>query len=216
MGIPVLVLGKSGSGKSASLRNFSPDEVGIINVMGKPLPFKSQIKTVSTRNYDAIQKILSEAKSDSIVIDDAGYLITDYFMTRHANAGGGNAVFQLYNELADRFYSLLVSIQSLPADRIVYVFMHEDENDSGSIKPKTIGKLLDEKVNVEGLFTIVLRCIGDQQKHVFMTQSSGYDVAKSPIGMFDTLEIDNDLKMVDQKIRNFYELKGSKQNAETK
>jgi hypothetical protein len=210
MGIPVLVLGKSGSGKSASLRNFSPDEVGIINVMGKPLPFKSQIKTVSTRNYDAIQKILSEAKSDSIVIDDAGYLITDYFMTRHANAGGGNAVFQLYNELADRFYSLLVSIQSLPADRIVYVFMHEDENDSGSIKPKTIGRLLDEKVNVEGLFTIVLRCIGDQQKHVFMTQSSGYDVAKSPIGMFDTLEIDNDLKMVDQKIRNFYELKGSK------
>jgi hypothetical protein len=210
MGIPVLVLGKSGSGKSASLRNFSPDEVGIINVMGKPLPFKSQIKTVSTRNYDAIHKILSEAKSDSIVIDDAGYLITDYFMTRHANAGGGNAVFQLYNELADRFYSLLVSIQSLPADRIVYVFMHEDENDSGSIKPKTIGKLLDEKVNVEGLFTIVLRCIGDQQKHVFMTQSSGYDVAKSPIGMFDTLEIDNDLKMVDQKIRNFYELKGSK------
>lgn len=216
MGIPVLVLGKSGSGKSASLRNFSPDEVGIINVMGKPLPFKSQIKTVSTRNYDAIHKILSEAKSDSIVIDDAGYLITDYFMTRHANAGGGNAVFQLYNELADRFYSLLVSIQSLPADRIVYVFMHEDENDSGNIKPKTIGKLLDEKVNVEGLFTIVLRCIGDQQKHVFMTQSSGYDVAKSPIGMFDTLEIDNDLKMVDQKIRNFYELKGSKQNAETK
>ena len=210
MGIPVLVLGKSGSGKSSSLRNFSPDEVGIINVMGKPLPFKSQIKTVSTRNYDAIQKILSEAKSDSIVIDDAGYLITDYFMTRHANAGGGNAVFQLYNELADRFYSLLVSIQSLPADRIVYVFMHEDENDSGSIKPKTIGKLLDEKVNVEGLFTIVLRCIGDQQKHVFMTQTSGYDVAKSPIGMFDTLEIDNDLKMVDQKIRNFYELKGSK------
>jgi hypothetical protein len=210
MGIPVLVLGKSGSGKSASLRNFSPDEVGIINVMGKPLPFKSQIKTVSTRNYDAIQKILSEAKSDSIVIDDAGYLITDYFMTRHANAGGGNAVFQLYNELADRFYSLLVSIQSLPADRIVYVFMHEDESDSGNIKPKTIGKLLDEKVNVEGLFTIVLRCIGDQQKHVFMTQTSGYDVAKSPIGMFDTLEIDNDLKMVDQKIRNFYELKGSK------
>lgn len=210
MGIPVLVLGKSGSGKSASLRNFSPDEVGIINVMGKPLPFKSQIKTVSTRNYDAIQKILSEAKSDSIVIDDAGYLITDYFMTRHANAGGGNAVFQLYNELADRFYSLLVSIQSLPADRIVYVFMHEEENDSGSIKPKTIGRLLDEKVNVEGLFTIVLRCIGDQQKHVFMTQTSGYDVAKSPIGMFDTLEIDNDLKMVDQKIRNFYEMKGSK------
>ena len=87
--------------------------------------------------------------------------------------------------------------------------MHEDENENGSIKPKTIGRLLDDKVNVEGMFTIVLRCIGDQQKHVFMTQTSGFDVAKSPIGMFDALEIDNDLKMVDKTIREFYDLKGT-------
>lgn len=210
MAIPVLVIGKSGSGKSASLRNFKKGEIGIINVMGKPLPFKSELPLIQTCNYDSVQKILTEAKTDSIVIDDAGYLITDYFMTKHSSTGGGNAVFQLYNDLADKFYTLIRSIPALPSEKIVYLMMHEDESESGNIKPKTIGKLLDEKVNVEGLFTIVLRCVGDQQKHVFLTQSSGFDVAKSPIGMFDTLEIDNDLKAVDIAIRNFYNLKGTK------
>ncbi len=208
MAIPVLIMGKSGSGKSASLRNFKKGEVGIINVMGKPLPFKGDLPRIQTCSYDAVQRILAEAKTDSVVIDDAGYLITDYFMTKHSSTGAGNAVFQLYNELADKFYSLIRSIPTMPSNKIVYFMMHEDENDSGSIKPKTIGKLLDEKVNIEGLFTIVLRCVSDQQKHVFLTQSSGFDVAKSPMGMFDTLEIDNDLKAVDIAIRNFYDLKG--------
>ena len=216
MAIPVLVIGKSGSGKSASLRNFKPEEIGVINVMGKPLPFKSQIKTAQSKSYEQIDAWLKGSTAPSVVIDDAGYLITDYFMTRHSNVGAGNAVFQLYNELADKFYSLIVSIQHLPAEKIVYLMMHEDENESGSIKPKTIGRLLDEKVNVEGMFTIVLRCIGDQQKHVFMTQTSGFDVAKSPIGMFDELEIDNDLKAVDEAIREFYNIKGAKANETAK
>ena len=215
MAIPVLIIGKSGSGKSASLRNFKPEEVGVINVMGKPLPFKGAIKTAKSSDYDTIAAWLKGSAAPSIVIDDAGYLITDYFMTRHANVGGGNAVFQLYNELADKFYSLIVSIQHLPADKIVYLMMHEDENENGNIKPKTIGRLLDEKVNVEGLFTIVLRCIGDQNKHIFVTQTSGFDVAKSPMGMFEELEIDNDLKMVDTTIREYYNIKGSKADAKT-
>lgn len=204
MGIPVLIMGKSGSGKSASLRNFKPNEVGVINVMGKPMPFRSQLKTLQTRDYSAIHQVLSSAAAPSIVIDDAGYLITDYFMTRHASTGGGNAVYQLYNELADKYYALITFIQSLPPEKIVYFVMHEDESDSGNIKPKTIGRLLDEKVNIEGLFTIVLRCVGDQQKHVFVTQTSGYDVAKSPIGMFAEIEVDNDLKAVDAAIRTYY------------
>lgn len=216
MAIPVLIIGKSGIGKSASLRNFKPEEVGVINVMGKPLPFKSTIKTAQSKSYEQIDGWLKGSAAPSIVIDDAGYLITDYFMTRHANIGAGNAVFQLYNELADKFYSLIVSIQHLPANKVVYLMMHEDENESGSIKPKTIGKLLDEKVNVEGLFTIVLRCVVDQQKHVFLTQSSGYDVAKSPIGMFSDLEIDNDLKLVDVAIREFYDMQEAKKNEGTK
>jgi hypothetical protein len=208
MAIPVLIIGKSGSGKSASLRNFKPEEIGVINVMGKPLPFKSTLKTGQTKSYETIDKWLKTSMPPSIVIDDAGYLITDYFMTRHSNFGAGNAVFQLYNELADKFYSLIDSIQHLPEDKIIYVMMHEDESESGNIKPKTIGKLLDEKVNIEGMFTIVLRCVSDKNRHVFLTQSSGFDVAKSPIGMFADLEIDNDLKMVDDAIRDFYNLKG--------
>lgn len=210
MGIPVLVIGKSGSGKSASLRNFEPDEVGIINVMGKPLPFRNKLKTFQTRDYNTIHQVLAQATTPSIVIDDAGYLITDYFMTNHGKTGAGNAVFQLYNDLADKFYNLLVSIQNLPPEKIVYFIMHEEESDSGSIRPKTIGRLLDEKVDIAGLFTIVLRCIGDQTKHVFQTQTSGYDVAKSPMGMFESFEIDNDLKAVDMAIRDYYNLQVKK------
>ena len=208
MGIPVLIIGKSGSGKSASMRNFKPSELGVFNVMGKPFPFKSDLKYVKTADYGKITFALRGIPVPSAVIDDAGYLITDEFMLRHANTGKGNAVFELYNDLADKFYSLIRFIcDEMPPEKIVYLIMHEDKNDAGDIKPKTIGKLLDEKVCLEGLFTIVLRAIGDQSKHVFMTQSSGFDVAKSPMGLFDTIEIDNDLKAVDIAIRNYYGIK---------
>lgn len=139
MGIGVLIIGKSGSGKSTSLRNFKKDEVGIINVIGKPLPFKNDLITIDTDNYADIKKILQDAKAKSIVIDDAGYLITNQFMRKHSNVGGGNAVYNLYNELADNFWSLIANdIKNSPNDRITYLFMHEDKNDFGDIKPKTV------------------------------------------------------------------------------
>lgn len=207
MAIPVLIIGKSGSGKSASMRNFAPNEVGVFNVMGKRLPFKSSMNTVNTTDYAKIKTIMYNAKSPSLVIDDAGYLITDEFMSRHGNTGKGNAVFELYNDLADHFYDLVRFIcDQVPADKIVYIIMHEDKNDFGDVKPKTIGKLLDEKVCLEGMFTIVLRSTSDGNKHVFLTQSSGFDVAKSPMGMFSVTEIDNDLKAVDVIIREYYGL----------
>ena len=206
----VLILGKSGSGKSASLRNFQPDEVGVINVMGKPFPFRNQLKSIQTKDYDKIKRALTESKAKSIVIDDAGYLLTDHFMENHANGGKGNAVFSLYNEIGDSFYRFVKFIsEKVPVDRIVYIIMHEDKNDFGDIKPKTIGKMLDEKVCVEGLFTIVLRCQGNSEKHIFLTKSNGYDVTKTPIGLFNEIEIDNDLKMVDKAIRTYYEMEAS-------
>ena len=210
MAIPVLILGKSGSGKSASMRNFKKDELGVINVMGKPLPFKNVLAIESTTDYGKVAAVLNAAKVPSIVIDDAGYLITHEFMTRHSTTGGGNAVYALYNEMADKFYNLIRTISNIPWEKIVYLIMHEDKNDFGDIKPKTIGKLLDEKVCVEGLFTIVLRStISGQGKHVFVTQSSGLDVAKSPMGMFADTEIDNDLKAVDVKIREYYAMEAN-------
>lgn len=208
MGIGVLVIGKSGSGKSTSLRNFKKDEVGIINVISKPLPFKNDLITIDTDNYADIKKILKDAKAKSIVIDDAGYLITNQFMRKHSNAGGGNAVYNLYNELADNFWNLIANeIKNAPQDRITYLFMHEDKNEYGDIKPKTIGKLLDDKVNVEGLFSIVLRAKKIDKNYYFFTQSTEGDVAKSPIGMFNDLYIENDLKFVDDKIREYYNMK---------
>jgi len=158
-------------------------------------------------------KWLSGAKENSIVIDDAGYLITNQFMNGHSNAGKGNGVFSLYNEIGDHFWGLIQFITTkLPANKIVYLMMHEDINDFGDIKPKTIGKLLDEKVCIEGMFTIVLRCVSDNNKHLFITQSENGAVSKSPIGLFDSLEIDNDLKFVDTAIREYWELAPSLQN----
>jgi len=206
MAIPVLIIGKSGSGKSASLRNCLSG-FGLIKVLDKPLPFKGKIPHGVTDDYNKVKTWLAGAKEKSIVIDDAGYLITNHFMNNHSSAGKGNGVFSLYNEIGDKFWNLVqfVSLQ-LPADTIVYIIMHEDTNDFGDIKPKTIGKMLDEKVCLEGMFTIVLRCVSSENKHLFITQSANGAVSKSPIGMFDSMEIDNDLKIVDEKIREYFEL----------
>lgn len=210
MGIGVLIIGKSGSGKSTSLRNFQKEDVGIVNVISKPLPFKNVngLKTVDTDNYTDIKTVLEKSKAKSIVIDDAGYLITNHFMRKHANTGGGNAVYTLYNDIADSFWTLTEIVKKLPEDKIVYFIMHEDKNDFGDIKPKTIGKLIDDKVCLEGLFSIVLRAKKVDKNYYFFTQSTENDVAKSPIGMFDNLFIDNDLKNVDNIIREFYGIKG--------
>ena len=207
MAIPVLIIGKSGSGKSASMRNFDSKKIGIINVMNKPLPFKSDIKCVVSKSYDEITNILDKAKADSVVIDDAGYLITDMFMRGHSNNSGGNSMYAFYNDIGDRFYNLIQHIiQKMPANKIVYVVMHEERNDFGEVKPKTIGKLLDEKVCVEGLFTIVLHAVTDGVNYVFEVKSDGRNVAKTPIGMFDKQYIDNDLAVVDAAIRKYYNL----------
>lgn len=207
MGIPVLIIGKSGSGKSASLRNFQPGEVGIVNVLGKPLPFRNQLQAVQTDDYKKVYTAITKAKTDCIVIDDSGYLMTNQFMRGHSSTGAGNAIFTFYNDLGDQFWHLVrYVVENLPPQRVVYFMMHEDKNDFGDVKPKTIGKMLDEKVCVEGMFTIVLRSMLVNGKHVFRTQTDGMDVCKTPIGMFDADEIDNDLKMVDNAIREYYYL----------
>ena len=212
MGIPVLIIGKSGSGKSASLRNFQPGEVGIVNVLGKPLPFRNKLQAVQTDDYKKVYAAITKAKTDCIVIDDSGYLMTNQFMRGHSNTGAGNAIFTFYNDLGDQFWHLVrYVVENLPLKRVVYFMMHEDKNDFGDVKPKTIGKMLDEKVCVEGMFTIVLRSMLVNGKHVFRTQTDGMDVCKTPIGMFDTDEIDNDLKMVDNAIREYYYLNENKE-----
>ena len=218
MATPVLIIGKSGSGKSTSMRNCQNDDFNLIRVLNKPLPFKGKVNGWFSDDYQQIMKLLIASKADSIVIDDAGYLITNHFMRGHSSAGKGNGVFSLYNDIGDYFWNLLQFIVTkVPENKIVYIIMHEEKDEAGEVKPKTIGKLLDEKVCIEGMFTIVLRCIEEGGKHLFVTQASQGAVSKSPIGMFEDLTIDNDLLLVDKKIREYYGLgKGEENNAETK
>ena len=215
MAIPVLIIGKSGSGKSTSLRTcVDNDNFNVINVLNKPFPFRGKIKSASTDDYSQVMKWLIQSPARSIVIDDAGYLITNMFMKGHANAGAGNAVFSFYNKIGDHFWNLIEFIKnSVPAEKIVYIIMHEDTDDFGNIRPKTIGKLLDEKVCIEGMFTIVLRCITENGKHYFVTQTTENDVAKTPVDMFKDVKIDNDLLLVDKTIRKYYDLSDTKAEA---
>lgn len=207
MATPVLIIGKSGSGKSTSMRNCAGNpDWNLVRVLNKPLPFKGKVDGWNTDDYQTVMKCLAQSKAKNIVLDDAGYLITNMFMTKHSSAGYGNGVFALYNQLGDHFWNLIQYIIKLPEYKIVYVIMHEDTNDFGQIKPKTIGKLLDEKVCIEGMFTIVLRCIEESGKHLFVTQSADGAVSKSPIGMFEDLTIDNDLLLVEKAIREYYEI----------
>ena len=210
MGVPVLILGESGSGKSASMRNFKPGEIGIINVSGKPLPFRNQLKTVNTDNYEDIVKTIIAAKAKALVIDDAQYLIANEFM-RTAKMTG----YQKFTDLALNFWMLIqVVINNLPPDKIVYFLAHVERDANGNEKMKTIGKLLDEKITIEGLFTIVLKTVVQDRHYQFATQTNGQDTVKTPMGMFDDLLIENDLKMVDSTIREYYGI--SESNKEEK
>ena len=210
MGVPVLILGESGSGKSASMRNFKPGEIGIINVSGKPLPFRNNLKTVNTDNYEDIVKTIIAAKAKALVIDDAQYLMANEFM-RTAKVTG----YQKFTDLALNFWKLIqVVINNLPPDKIVYFLAHVERDANGNEKMKTIGKLLDEKITIEGLFTIVLKTVVQDRHYQFATQTNGQDTVKTPMGMFDDLLIENDLKMVDSTIREYYGI--SESNKEEK
>ena len=199
--VPILLIGKSGSGKSTSLRNFKKDEVAVINVLGKPLPFRSDIKAVKLDDYDNILNQIKMTKKDVIVIDDANYLITNEFMEKSSIRG-----YDKYNEIANHFFELINGIKNIEGGKTVYLIMHEDTDEEGNVKPKTIGKLLDDKVNIQGMFTICIRAMYENGKYVFRLKTNGQDCVKTPFGMFDTDEMENDLKAFDNVVREYYDL----------
>lgn len=197
--IPVLIIGQSGSGKSTSMRNFEEKELGVINVLGKPLPFKNSLKMANTDNYEEIKQIIANAKTPAIVVDDSNYLITNEFMRTSKDTG-----FQKYNDMGNHFWDLVNYTKDLEGNKIVYFFMHSETTEDGRVIPKTIGKMLNEKVCIEGMFTIVLRAMYDNGRYIFKTKTNGYDVCKTPLDMFEDEVIDNDLKKVDSVIRDYY------------
>ena len=217
MALPVLIIGKSGSGKTYSLKNFTPDEVGVISVEKGRLPFRSDLKvvkipkygdgTTDAKSYGAINrakyawlmKAIETAKVKSIVIDDSQYLLVNELFDRAYEKG-----YDKFTEMAANFRNLIHFINELDQeDKIVYFLHHTEIDADGREKAKTIGKMLDEKLTVEGCFDIVIYC----EDHKFFTQSNGQSTAKSPEDMFE-LEIPNDLKAVDEAIRDYYNMEG--------
>ena len=199
--VPVLLIGKSGSGKSASLRNFKKEEIAIANVLGKPLPFKSNLDAPKVDDYNIILKAIEKTDKKVIVIDDANYLITNEFMNKSSVKG-----FDKYNEMGNNFFNLINGIKNVEGGKTVYLIMHEDTDDEGNVKPKTIGKLLDDKVNIQGMFTICIRSMFDSGNYIFRLKTNGQDCVKTPIGLFEEDQMENDLKAVDDKIREYYNL----------
>lgn len=207
MGECVIIYGKSGTGKSRSLKEFGEDEILFVNTVNKRLPFQKKFKyEYKTADVAKVKNALKKMPTKTAVIDDFGYQQTARFMAEHTKKQGGSQ-FDLYNNIADDAYGLIMFIkEELPDDVIVYLIMHEETSDYGDTKLKTIGKLLDQKVCVEGLVTICLRAMKEgTTKYFFRTQSDGADISKSPEGLFE-LQIDNDLKMVTDKIREYWGL----------
>lgn len=203
MAVLVMIYGQSGTGKSTSLRNFTNDEVAVINVSGKPLPFRSKLTTYNTDSYAKISSALGKIERKSIVIDDATYLMVNEFM-RTAKVAG----YQKYTDMAVNFNALVAQASQLANDKIVYFLGHSDLKDDGTEHFKTIGKMLDNYVTVEGKFTIVLKTVVQDGKYYFATHNSGQDTVKSPLGMFADNYVDNDLKAVDTIIREYYGIGG--------
>lgn len=204
MGIAVLVIGESGSGKTASLRNFQENDVSVLNVASKPLPFrnKNKIKMANKATYSMIKGAVSSGRTPSYVIDDAQYLMAFESFDKANETGYGK-----FTIMAKNYEEMLRYIQEeTDPNVIVYVLQHIDRDEDGKVKAKTLGKMLDQQLTVEGLFSIVLLAQTDGKRHYFITQSDGTNPCKSPMEMFDEIEIDNDLKMVDDAIREYYGL----------
>jgi len=211
MGVPVLILGESGSGKSSSLRNFEQGEVLVLNVANKRLPFRQKLDIVSKATYNSIGEQLKIGEYGAFVIDDSQYLLAFELFDRAKETGYGK-----FTDIAVRFRNMLQYIaESLPEDCVVYFLHHTETTDSGRVKAKTVGKMLDNHLTVEGLFPVVLLCQTDGKTHKFITQSDGYTTAKSPMEMLPS-EMDNDLKAVDTAIREYWELAPLKKNREEK
>lgn len=203
----VLIYGKSGSGKSRSTKFFGAKEILFVNIEGKDLPFPDGFEyKLKTDSVDLIVNQCKKMPCKAAVLDDAGYLMTHYFMNNHRNKKG-NASFEMYDSIADTMYFLFKRLkEEIDDDKIIYVIMHEDTDDSGNVSLLTLGKLLDRKVNLVGMVTIAIRCMSEEGRHFFRTVTDGLDITKTPEDLFESDEIDNNLKLVDTAIRKFYGL----------
>src|SRR5687768_3446344 len=211
MSVATFILGESGTGKSASLRNLNPAETLLVQIKPKPLPFKAAGwkrhsketpgNIVVASSSEMVVACLQKTQRDIIIIDDFQYLMAGEFFDRAYEKG-----YDKFTEIARHAYDVLAAATTLPDQKRVYMLCHTDTDMNGRIKAKTIGRMLDEKLTVEGLVSIVLRTAVINGQYLFTTKNSGNDTTKSPMGMFEDEQIENDLQLVDQAICTYYDL----------
>lgn len=206
MAITTFVLGNSGEGKSFSLKHLDPKLVGVINVNNKPLPFRGghDFKKIATDNAERIKQVLLQSQAPIIVIDDFQYVMGNEYIGGANQKFTGDAAFQRYNIMAYNAWSIInTAIREVPDNKRVYILSHTQE-DNGRSKIKTIGKMLDDKIVLEGMVTMVLQTTIQDKNHYFMTQNNGFNTVKSPEDMFQSELIPNDLNAVDDAICEYY------------
>jgi hypothetical protein len=220
MSYPVLILGESGTGKTTSLRNLNPEHCVLIQSVKKPLPFRSagwrrynpetkEGNVFATDKSETIVRIINGTSRPIIIIDDFQYIMANEFMRRVLDKESGNAAFAKYNEIARSVWDIINAAAQAGDVKRVYMLSHTQSSEDGSVKIKTIGKLLDEKITIEGMFTMVMRTSVNQGEYLFSTHNSGHDTVKTPLGMFADDYIPNDLAAVDDAIKDFYEIDDS-------
>lgn len=211
MSIGVLVYGATGTGKSTSIRNLDMEKTLVIKSVPKPMPFRVKEEHKNhfylQRNADKIIEAMRKTKAEIIVIDDFQYLLSQPYM----ETTGGNQ-FDLFKQIGKIGYDIAMEASRLPENKRVYILGHSQTDEAGNTKIKTLGKLLDEKIVLEGLFTICLKTVVNNGEYKFATRNSGFDTVKTPMGLFEESEIDNDLAVVDSAICDYYSITSQKDN----
>ena len=220
----ILIIADSGSGKSASIRNLKHDETFIINIANKALPFKGWKKhyknitkentkgnMANTSTAAGIMKAMNHVNEKmphikTLVIDDWQYMAAFEYFDRSKEKG-----YDKFTDIATNIAMIAKHPKTLRDDLQVYFLTHAEEVDVNGVKKlkaKTVGKMIDNSLTLEGLFTIVLfgKIITDENdelQYVFQTKSNGYDTCKSPMGMFEETFIPNDLQIVRDTILTY-------------
>lgn len=214
-----LVIGSSGSGKSSSLRNLDPETTLIISVLGKPLPFRGYKKKFNeerknffvTDDYRKVLNLINAVNTrrpeiKTLIVDDFQYLMAHEFMNRVMERG-----YDKYSELANHAWSVIKALTETREDLHCFVLSHSETDQHGNAKAKTIGKLLEDKITLEGMFSCVLHSLVVDGEYVFLTNFNGTHLAKSPMGLFDSQFIANDLQLIQDKMLDYFNEDGEEE-----